>query len=208
MKEEKNMLNLYLSKLAQGDRSCVSKLTKRLADRLLFLPVLTKSSDRRSGGPTMTLNVYRHAKDDKEVIPVFTSEKIFKSWRLNVSVEIEQVPLLGADLCAALGHDNWISIDEGSEHAVVVDPDVVLKIASEPASDNSDFAEAKPLATPVMNSSLESTSTPEPILAEQPVAQSEPKPIYLAPEQVITMTPDSEPLEGAPPPRPKYQDWD
>lgn len=134
VKEEKNVLNLYLSKVASGDKSYLSKLVTRLADRLLFIPILKKSTDKKSGS-AMKVNVYRHQQSDKEVIPVFTSEKNMQKWSVSISASFDQISVLGADLCTALGEQSYISIDEGTDHSVVFDPEIIIKIASMPAQE-------------------------------------------------------------------------
>ncbi len=135
MKEEKNLLNLYLAKVAAGDKSYLAKLVKRLADRLLFIPVLKKSGQASKGGSSMKVNVYRHQQSNQEVIPVFTSERNMQKWSISISATFDQISVLGADLCTALGESNYISIDEGSDHAVVFDPQVIIQIASMPAQE-------------------------------------------------------------------------
>jgi hypothetical protein len=133
VKEEKNLLHLYLSKVAAGDKSYLAKLVRRLADRLLYIPVLKKSSQASQAGSSMKVNVFRHQQSDQEVIPVFTSEKNMQKWSISVSATYDQISVLGADLCAALGENSYISIDEGSAHSLVFDPEVIIQIASTPA---------------------------------------------------------------------------
>ncbi len=174
VKEGRTTLNLYLLKVARGDTSCMDKLVRRLADRILCLPVL---SDPSSSVATNTkLNVYRYSHFGKEIIPVFTSEAIFENWRSQVSVGVEQVQLLGGDVCAAIGSGSWLSVDEGTEHAAMLDPFVVEKIAAEPIFDGEGLIGTVP---PVIHETVsavqeisEHLSAPQESVAHEPEAEA------------------------------------
>ena len=165
MKEEKSILNLYLAKVAAGDLSCLAKLVRRLADRLLFIPVRSTSSDGGGSSGKMKINVYTYQSGEREVVPVFTTEKNLKSWCQSVSGELSNVSLLGADLCAALGSESTISVDEGSDHAVVFEPDVIVQIAATPTWETEEKVHEAPiLLTPeqiIAPAQAHSTATAE-----------------------------------------------
>ncbi len=130
MKEEKNILHLYLTKFAAGDLSCLPKLVRRLADRVLFIPILNRGPAENT--PGVSIKVFKHTEESREVVPVFTSEHRFETWRGESGASVDKLSVLGADLCIALGGKSWISIDEGSEHEALFNPEVTRTIAETP----------------------------------------------------------------------------
>lgn len=175
--EDKTLLGLYLSKVAAGDKSFVEKLCRRLADRLVFIPIVSSGNGQKGRARTMTLNVYRTEEPEREIFFIFTSERKLKAWSDKVGTKFDQVSLLGADFCTAMHAESWLRVDEGSENTVLLDPEVVSQIATTPTQEEQQRAEddnlplpqkAPATATPVVEGDVQVVSEPVEIAPRAP----------------------------------------
>lgn len=123
----KSVINFYLEKVSQGDRSFMEALCVQLAERLVYVPVLDVTAD--ASGVSTTVDVVQFREGERHIIPAFTSEKRFQEWKSKAAHQGGSISLLGADLCAALGSGSWVSIDPGNPASVELPPAVVEKIA-------------------------------------------------------------------------------
>jgi hypothetical protein len=124
---ERNVLILYLKKLAEGDKSYISKVCQRLADKLIFAPANQVSKDQQ-----LIFQVATFQDEYKSYVNIFTSEKLLKEWSKVKMYESATISVLGADFCSALDVNTWIKIDEGSPHEVMIDPEIIDEIACAP----------------------------------------------------------------------------
>ncbi|MBN8550402.1 MAG: SseB family protein [Deltaproteobacteria bacterium] len=142
----KSLLNLYLQKVAEGDRSYVDRLCKQLSDRLIFAPVVSSPASASGARAKSTFSVLRITEGARSLVPIFTSEKRFKEWGEKRSHGGGSISLLGGDFCAALGADTWVTIDPGFEENLEIEPALVVKISEsglseEPAAPQEDSIE-------------------------------------------------------------------
>lgn len=105
----------------------MAKLIERLADRLILVPTAEPSE---SEGDVSKVKVLRIVESDRFVIPVFSSMPMLKDWCEKNSQRVEFISVLGADFCAALEENQWLSIDPGSTTNLELNPDHVREIAS------------------------------------------------------------------------------
>ena len=124
---EKNVLNLYLKKIALGDPSYNQRVCHRLANRLIFAPAIQLKKDH-----SVIYEVEKFNEEGKEYVPVFTTEKYFKEWCETNNLKKDVVSVLGADFCAALNVNTWIKIDSGAPHQVMLSPEIIDEIACAP----------------------------------------------------------------------------
>lgn len=130
---ERNVLNLFLQKVSQGDASYLDRLCKRLADRLIYVPLI----EENSGGSktSTTLKVFHLEKNGCTVVPAFSSERKFQAWRKNQKDNFSCEALLGADLCLALGNSAGLLVDPSSDYEVLLEPESVVSIAETPVQE-------------------------------------------------------------------------
>jgi SseB protein N-terminal domain len=124
-------LNLYLTKMAQGDMTVANSACRKLANRFIAVPATECQEDQSVIVSTLILN-----DGDKKQVPVFTSEILLKEWCTSQNVENDHVKLLGADFCAALNPNYYLLVDPGSGHQVLLAPELVDEIACTPSDLN------------------------------------------------------------------------
>lgn len=123
----KSVINYYLSKVSRGDKSLLEALCAHLAERLVYVPSLELSTDASSG--STSVSVVQFEEGDRRLVPAFTTEKFFKEWQQKEGQKGQAISLFGADLCAALDAETWVSVDPGSDNPVELPPLVVARIA-------------------------------------------------------------------------------
>lgn len=122
----KNRLDLYLSRVAAGDKEFVDRLCQQLADRMLIVPLV---SERNDAGEATKVVVMRVEKDGNSLVLGFTNAQRYQSWCERRGETPENLEMLGSDFCSALDLDAWLWIDPGSEHSLSLAPHIVDKIA-------------------------------------------------------------------------------
>lgn len=132
---EKSVLNLYLKKLASGDQSYAERVCSRLSNRLIFVPAQLVQQGRHVRYSAVTITF-----QDRLAVPLFTTEKLFRSWIANSDVALEPLRILGADLCTALDVTMPAVVDPGSDHQVLLEPELIDFIAVAPI-DEEGFSE-------------------------------------------------------------------
>lgn len=142
----KSLLNMYMQKVAEGDRSYVDRLCKQLSDRLIFAPVVSAPPAAAGAKSKSTFSVLRISEASRSLVPIFTSEKRFKEWGEKRGHGGGSISLLGGDFCAALGADTWVTIDPGFDESLELEPTLVVKISEsglndEPAAPEEDSIE-------------------------------------------------------------------
>ena len=120
-------IQTYLKKVAAGDDSYREKLCNQLAERLVYVPSL--STMQANFGKTTRVSVVRFKDGEKDLVPIFTSERAFDAWRTSNSYPGGSFSLICADLCMALEPQSWIKIDPGTEVEVTLAPEQVDQIA-------------------------------------------------------------------------------
>lgn len=128
---EKSVLNLYLKKLASGDLSYAERVCSRLSNRLIFVPaeLIQQGRHVRYAATTIT-----HAR--RLAVPLFTTEKLYREWLANRDLVLEPLRILGADLCTALDVTMPAVIDPGSDHQVLLEPELIDYIAVVPIDED------------------------------------------------------------------------
>lgn len=130
-RRRRSTLTLYLDRVAEGDETYRQKLCKNLADRTLYVP-LDGSDDafneQRDLGITIKVKQMKYA--GKQVVPVFTDQRLYKEWETRTAHKTDSVALMGADLCAVLPFGLWLLLDHGGESEVLLDMDAVESIAA------------------------------------------------------------------------------
>lgn len=128
--EKRTPLYLYLEKMKQGDKTFVAKLCQQLSDRLIYVPTLSGPEGRKSQGTALKVKAVRLDIEGKSRIPIFTTEKIYRTWAEKFGEPTEYISLLGGDFCGALGPTTWLVIDPGADHSVELEPATAHKIAA------------------------------------------------------------------------------
>ncbi len=207
---KKSLLNLYMQKVASGDLNYLDRLCKQLADRLVFTPI-TSSSNSGPNKAKTTFSVLRLNDNGNSQVLLFTTEKRFKEWSQKASHQAGSISLLGADFCAALGKETWISLDKGFEEEIVLDPVFVAKVsASTSQFDMHDEVDEVEGDEPPQQPEMEAPAAPSSDrgLARGALFASQPMPEEYVPRSVaraasttpITLTKEAEEQEEAPPP--------
>jgi len=140
---QKSLLEIYIAKVAAGEKSFVDKLCAQLTDRLCYIPAIQVDSESNH----TRIQVARIERHGQSFVPLFTHERTFKTWAAGHSEKVEPVSLLGGDLCAVLGLGRGVILDPGSDPSAELAPEAVSKIAVEVlASEREDsfFAEELP----------------------------------------------------------------
>ncbi|MBX7143417.1 MAG: SseB family protein [Oligoflexia bacterium] len=125
----KSLLNLCLQKVAEGDESFFDRLCQQLADRLIFAAVASGGENQGGAEGRVTFSIVRMQEGHRLVVPIFTSEELYKTWEKATGHRGGSISLLGADFCAALDAQTWIRVDPGSNHCVELQPVLVKKVA-------------------------------------------------------------------------------
>jgi hypothetical protein len=169
---EKNVLNLYLKKLASGDMSYADRVCSRLSNRLLFVPAKLASKRDRVTYSAATIQT----SSGRTAVPIFTTEKLYRTWAGSGGAGRDYLTILGSDLCTALDVHMPAIIDPGTDHEVVLEPELVDDIAVAPLDDElitGTNAEASPTVT---GGSIRKATPPEQRESTTPDAPSPPAP--------------------------------
>ncbi|MBX7139350.1 MAG: SseB family protein [Oligoflexia bacterium] len=121
----KSLLGFYLQRVAAGDQAFMDKLIPQLAERLLYVPIQQEANS----GSSVKINVLRIKEAHRSLVPVFTTERLLKSWCQAKGYESEAVSLLGADLASSLKGDMWLWVNPGTETPVELQPFMVEKVS-------------------------------------------------------------------------------
>ncbi len=104
----KGSFEYLLHQAASGGEEEKLALCKRLADRLLIVPILGELPKQ---AVEQRINVLTRDSNDGRWVPVFSSKATFEHWREVESFSGSQISVLGADLCLVLGTEIGIEID-------------------------------------------------------------------------------------------------
>ena len=130
-RRRRSTLTLYLDRVADGDENYRSKLCKNLVDRLLHIPLDTSDDAyNESKGAGVKIKVMRQKYAGKVVVPVFTDENMFKTWKAEQKKDLDTVALMGGDLCKVLPDGLWLLVDWGADSEVLLDEAAVKSIAT------------------------------------------------------------------------------
>lgn len=127
---ERSIINLYLSKVKDGDASFYDKLCTQLADRLLYIPVLDDRSVRTEADDSKTsVRVLSSVLDGKSMIAVFTSGQRYRNWESMHGTNGHFIQMLGGEFCLTLGDQTWLIVDDGARNSLQIEPKWVRHIA-------------------------------------------------------------------------------
>ena len=201
---QKSLLNVYLERMSKGDVTCAEKLCNRLADRLVYVPVIEENG--AVGNSATKVSVVKINGDNHQSVPMFTDEKALEAWTKENSHEGSWISLLGADFCRALAPDIWVLIDPASNAPVEFPPILVTKVWEEAYADIETIklpesavirevepAQAAELAVDVAENISESEPTPEPetieaeLHADAPVPDQHPEEDLVAEESAPSL---------------------
>lgn len=136
---QKSALQALLEKASQGDVPSLQKLTKKLCDRLVFIPIV---ESKNQGNDTVKVSVIRVREGDRKIIPAFLSQQTLKRWLDLTELSGEGMAMYCSDICKALGAGHWLMIDAGTEYWVELDPKYADEIgAYEPIEEDDEFLE-------------------------------------------------------------------
>lgn len=172
---QRTQLYIYLEKVAQGDQSYNAKLCQQLADRLIYVPILERSTSQPNSPGKLKVRAVRLKESGSEQVLLFTTERLYKSWAVTFPEKTSFISLLGGDFCAALQREVSVVVDAGTACSVVLTPELVQAVA-----DSSPEEEIAPAA-----------SAPQPGMAELR-GRSEPTSFMQRPK-VTTASSESKP---------------
>lgn len=133
MSQKINPLHFFLKRVADGDRSAISKLTNKLADKLVYVPTAAPGLGTRAR--IEKVQVLKIPKNGAACVPIFTSSRLFQDWAKKDDHQGDSISLLCADLAIALRNEDATTsfiVDYGSEHEATLDY-AVIKAISESA---------------------------------------------------------------------------
>jgi hypothetical protein len=118
-------LEVYLEKLASGDRELAPIICKKLAQQLVYVPV-------RAGGKAKvgTKLVFQVVKLPEGSVPVFTTEAQYRAWAQANPDVADVFTVLGGDLCATVGERATVILDLGSNHSSILDYALMQLVAN------------------------------------------------------------------------------
>lgn len=124
----KSLLSLYLQRVKDGDDTFIPKLAERLSERLIYVPV--EAAESQADGSEMRVSPFRMVEAKRKLVPIFTSEQLFRKWAQSRPGEVEFISLLGGDFCAALvSQKTWLLVNPGGVDSVELQPSIVGLIA-------------------------------------------------------------------------------
>lgn len=112
---ENNILQLYLKRVANGDRSYLERLCRIIADTIVYVPVQKSSSSTEQA--VLKVKVPRLP---KKAVPVFTSPEHFASWSKKNGSSNELLSVVLGHLCLALEDSAGVHINPQSEESVEI----------------------------------------------------------------------------------------
>jgi predicted RND superfamily exporter protein len=124
----KSLLGLYLDKVARGEVAYLDRLASQLAERLVYIPVVTRTDSKNGHAGSIKVKALCLNEDQRSLIPIFTQERMLHAWCTERGASVKSITLLCADFCGALVNDSWIWVNPGTESAVALDPSMVEKI--------------------------------------------------------------------------------
>ena len=119
---DNTILNLYLKRVANGDKSYLERLCRTIGDRLVYLPVEHQIEQQTHPG-TVKVRVpcVRHLLRSSSV-PVFTSREHLVHWAQHNGHRNGAVSVLLADLCEAMDRGSNLHINPETEFSVELEP--------------------------------------------------------------------------------------
>ena len=119
----KSLLNLYLEKVSRGDEAYLERLADQLAERLVYVPLLTKAG--KGEGSSIKVEAICVSEDGSSLIPVFTQERMLQDWCREKSTNGQSITIICADFCGALSSDSWLWVNPGAQNSVKLNPTVI-----------------------------------------------------------------------------------
>lgn len=113
---QKNLLHMFLKRVADGDPEAVRQVPQKLSERLMYVPIAHTPPAMGSSDVKITVK----KSDDSFVC--FSNQRFFKEWAEKVQHETNNViSILLGDFCAAVLSSNDTSpvqVDSGVDHSV------------------------------------------------------------------------------------------
>lgn len=156
---KRSVLDLYLTKVSQGDKNYLAKLSVRLADRLLFVPLLATQVEGNEMGQG-AIPFFHIKGEGVRLVPVFTDQLGLKEWCKIKALELPYVSLLGYELCLALTRDIGLVINPTSFNTVTLSSDAIDMIAT--------FAKRPDTIESLSDITFQNAKFDGPIIHEQP----------------------------------------
>lgn len=189
---QKSALQVMLKRISEGDMALVPKLCSKLADRLVYIPVLEVKNE---GTNRTKVSVIRIREGSRALVPIFTAQPILKSWLSLNGIKGDGMSLLCADVCTAVEKGTWMMVDAGTDYWIELEPSNVQKIAETEIIINDTLEED----SWSMRSKTEKKVSSH--VEDSAVSASQEKPIYMTQEVPIvphpmTMKNQLNPSEG------------
>ena len=115
---DNSILHLYLKRVADGDKSYLKRLCRKIADEMVYVPV-EKETERPGEKEVVCIEVPCIGKArQKNSIPVFTSRERLAAWSKTLGHAPRYISLLCGDLCLAMDDSSSVHINPESEYSV------------------------------------------------------------------------------------------
>lgn len=164
---QKSALQLLIEKASQGDEGSLQKLSTKLCDRLVFVPIAESTQMNESQVKISNIIV---REGERKILPVFLTTQSLNRWMSLVELAGEGMSLYCSDILKALGPNYWIMLEAGSPSWVEIDPSYTETIRLyEPMEEEPFFepAPSKPMATAKpMNLTQEVPIVPHPMTTQ------------------------------------------
>lgn len=113
---QKNLLHMFLKRVADGDPEAVRQVPQKLSERLMYVPIAHPPPSIGTG------DVKIRVKKAESSFVCFSNQRFFKEWAEKFEHETNHViSLLLGDFCAAVlssRDKSPIQVDTGVEHSV------------------------------------------------------------------------------------------
>jgi len=113
---QKNLLHMFLKRVADGDPEAVRQVPQKLSERLMYVPITHAPPAMGTGDVKIKVK-----KSDSSFV-CFSNQRFFKEWAEKFEHETNHViSLLLGDFCAAVLYSrdkSPIQVDAGVEHTV------------------------------------------------------------------------------------------
>ena len=161
---QKSALQTLIEQAAHGDEPAIKKLTRKLCDRLVYIPTAGESA----GSQSVNVSFIRIREGERKLIPVFLTNQALKRWLELMEISGESMSLYCSDVFKAVGPDHWMLLEAGSPYWAEIEPNHVEEIRLYEPDEDDEFLDQDDWSTRTETSQK---VDPKPIPQQQQVAK-------------------------------------
>lgn len=122
---QKNLLHVFLKRVADKDPESLKQVPQKLAERLVYVPVVKTQGTGTKDDSVVIIKARKIISGKKASVLTFSNQRFFKEWATTAQHPTSDViSLLLGDLCTAILSEKnleTIVIDYGAEHSLTLD---------------------------------------------------------------------------------------